>query len=58
MRRFAAEGHRVPVADLDRDRAGPLAAELDGCSRLAASIEEHIAEPQEMPGPPSCSPRR
>jgi NAD(P)-dependent dehydrogenase (short-subunit alcohol dehydrogenase family) len=49
-RRFAAEGGQGPVADLDGDRARALSAELDGSSTLAASIQERIAEPQEIAG--------
>jgi NAD(P)-dependent dehydrogenase (short-subunit alcohol dehydrogenase family) len=44
-RRFAAEGGRVAVVDLDGDRARAVAAELDGSIGLAANVadEESVA---------------
>jgi NAD(P)-dependent dehydrogenase (short-subunit alcohol dehydrogenase family) len=55
-RRFAAEGGRVAVADLDVERAGGVAAELDGSIALACdvsderSVEEAVRTTQERLG--------
>ncbi len=39
-RRFAAEGGRVAVVDLDADRAAAVAAELDGSSAIACDVSD------------------
>jgi NAD(P)-dependent dehydrogenase (short-subunit alcohol dehydrogenase family) len=59
-RRFAAEGGRVAVVDLDSDRAAALAAELDGSIGVAcdvseeASVEQAVRETQERLGRLDC----
>ncbi len=59
-RRFAAEGGRVAVVDLDADRAEALAAELDGSIDVAcdvsdeASVEQAVRETQERLGRLDC----
>jgi NAD(P)-dependent dehydrogenase (short-subunit alcohol dehydrogenase family) len=39
-RRFAAEGGRVAVVDLDEERAGAVASELDGSIALACDVSD------------------
>jgi NAD(P)-dependent dehydrogenase (short-subunit alcohol dehydrogenase family) len=59
-RRFAAEGGRIAVVDLDSDRAAALAAELDGSIAVAcdvsdeASVEQAVQETQERLGRLDC----
>jgi 3-oxoacyl-[acyl-carrier protein] reductase len=45
-RRFAAEGGRIAVVDLDRERAEAVASELDGSIGLACDVadEDSVAE--------------
>lgn len=42
-RQFTAEGGRVAVADLDGDRAGAVAADLDGAIGLAVDVSDERA---------------
>jgi 3-oxoacyl-[acyl-carrier protein] reductase len=59
-RRFAAEGGRVAVVDLDAGRAEALASELDGSIGLAcdvsdeSSVEETVQAAQERLGGINC----
>ena len=59
-RRFAAEGGRVAVVDVDSDRAAALAAELHGSIDVAcdvsdeASVEGAVRETQERLGRLDC----
>jgi NAD(P)-dependent dehydrogenase (short-subunit alcohol dehydrogenase family) len=59
-RRFAAEGGRVAVVDLDADRAKALAVQLDGSIDIAcdvsdeASVEHAVRETQERLGRLDC----
>jgi 2-hydroxycyclohexanecarboxyl-CoA dehydrogenase len=56
-RRLAAEGARVAVTDLDRDRADEVAAEIDGAAfeldvRSTSSIGTAVSAAEEQVGPP------
>lgn len=59
-RRFAAEGGRVAVVDLDAARAGAVASELEGSIGLACdvadeqSVQETVQEAQERLGRIDC----
>ena len=59
-RRFAAEGGRVAVADLDGASADAVAAELDGAAGVACdvsderSVEEAVREAHERLGRIDC----
>jgi NAD(P)-dependent dehydrogenase (short-subunit alcohol dehydrogenase family) len=59
-RRFAADGGRVAVVDLDRDRAAAVASELDGSCAIACdvaderSVQEAVHEAEQALGRIDC----
>ena len=59
-RRFAAEGGRVAIADLDAPRVEAVAAELDGCVAIVCdvadehSVEDAVQKAQERLGRIDC----